>query len=317
MFLFLIKRLVRMAACLVAVSILTFALLQAAPGSFADIQRELSGSSASTGASVSAQADFTERYGSQVPTWRQYLIFMRGAATLNMGPTYEFPQLTVQGIIFKAFGVTAMLALLAVLLALLLAIPLGVLSALRRNTASDYGIMFVLTGLVSLPNYLMGLVLIIVLSVLLHLLPTGGWTGPENLIMPVLALAFASAGILARYIRSSMIETLREDYVLAAYAKGGRPSAVIVRHALRNSLLPLVTVTGPLLASLLTGTVFVETIFQIPGLGLYFANAARVRDMPLLMGATLFFALILMTMNLVVDLTYRILDPRIRYQKGG
>jgi peptide/nickel transport system permease protein len=316
MFLYLVKRLVRMAASLVAVSILTFALLQAAPGSFSDVQQELSGSRGA-GASVQAQADFTSRYGNQVPDWKQYLIFMRGAVTLNMGPAYEFPQLTVQGIIFKAFGVTATLALLAVLLALLLAIPLGVIAALRRNTGWDYSLMFVLTGLVSLPSYLMGLVLIIFFSVWFHLLPTGGWTGPQNLIMPVFALAFSSAGVLARYIRSSMIETLREDYVLAAYAKGGRPSTVIVRHALRNSLLPLVTVTGPLLASLMTGTVFVETIFQIPGLGLYFANAARVRDMPLLMGATLFFAFIIMAMNLIVDLTYRILDPRIRYQKGG
>jgi peptide/nickel transport system permease protein len=134
------------------------------------------------------------------------------------------------------------------------------------------------------------------------------------MIMPVLALALGPVAVLARYVRSSMLETLREEYVTAAFAKGGPYSTVVIRHALRNSLIPLVTVVGPLLAGLMTGTVFVETLFRIPGLGLYFTQAAASRDMPLLMGTTLFFALILMVVNLIVDLIYGALDPRIRVE---
>jgi peptide/nickel transport system permease protein len=131
--------------------------------------------------------------------------------------------------------------------------------------------------------------------------------------MPIAALSIGSIALLARFVRSSMLETLQEDYVTAARARGGGARQVVFVHALRNSLIPLVTVVGPYLAALMTGTVFIESIFRIPGLGLYFADAARSRDMPLLMGATIFFALILMTMNLLVDLVYRVLDPRIRF----
>jgi peptide/nickel transport system permease protein len=316
---FVLRRLARIVVSLVAVSMITFVLLQLAPGNFADISRLTSGGSALGGGSSaeSAMSQLTSRYGNQVPPWEQYLKFMKGAVTLDMGPSYKYPQLTVQHIIGSAFPISAGLAICAVVLALVVAVPLGVIAALKRNTRWDYGTMFGVTALHSLPSYLLALMLILLFSITVHLFPTSGWNGPKDAVLPILALGLSSAAVLARYVRASMVETLREEYITAAYAKGGHPRVVLIRHALRNSLIPLVTVTGPLLATLMTGTLFIESIFQIPGLGLYFGYAAQSRDMPLLMGCTLFFAAVLMVMNLLVDVTYGLLDPRIRFGEGG
>ena len=202
------------------------------------------------------------------------------------------------------------------LVALTIAIPVGVLAALRQKSLWDTGSMFVLTMGHALPNYLTGEFLVLIVSGWLRLLPAAGWSGPENIVLPVLALAVGPLAVLARYVRSAMLETLREEYVTAALAKGGRYYVVIIKHVLRNSLVPLVTVSGPMLAALMTGTVFIETLFRIPGLGLAFVQAAGSRDMPLLMGTTLFFAAILMVTNLIVDLVYGLLDPRVRAESG-
>ena len=319
MIVFVLRRLVRIAFSLVAVSMITFILLQLAPGSFADISRLTSGGSAlSSGASAEAvKSQLTSRYGDQIPAWEQYLKFMKGVVTLDMGPSYKYPQYTVQHIIAIAFPISAGLALCAVALALFVAVPLGVIAALKRNTRWDYSTMFGVTALHSLPSYLLALMLILLFSITVHIFPTSGWNGPKDAVLPILALGLSSAAVLARYVRASMVDTLREEYIVAAYAKGGTPRTVLVRHALRNSLIPLITVTGPLLATLMTGTVFIESIFQIPGLGLYFGFAAQTRDMPLLMGSALFFAAILMLMNLLVDVAYGLLDPRIRFGEGG
>lgn len=315
--LYLGKRLLRLALSLIAVSIITFTLLQLAPGNFADIQRVSSGAT-NIGATGTEQvvAEIESRYGADVPAWKQYLIFMKGAVTWDFGPSYKYAAMDVQDIIARAFPVSATLALIAVIVGLLIAVPIGVFAALRQNSAADHAAMFLVTLGHALPSYLTAAFLVLLFTATLHLLPSSGWDGPANLVMPVLALALGPAAVLARYVRSSMLETLREEYVTTALSKGGPHRTVIVRHALRNSLIPLVTVLGPLLAGLMTGTVFVEALFRIPGLGLYFTTAAASRDMPLLMGTALFFALILMTMNLLVDLIYGVLDPRIRTEGG-
>ena len=315
---YLAARLVRMALSLFAVSIITFVLLQMAPGNFADIQRVTSGASELSPAQASEViGEFQMRYGEDVPAWKQYLTFMKGAVVWDFGPSYKYPNLTVQEIIADAFPVSATLALISVGIAVVIAIPLGVIAAVNHNRAADYVPMFLLTISRAIPNYLIALFLILIFSRQLGWLPTRGWPGLKEAIMPLIALSAGSIAILARYIRSSMLETLRQDYIMAARAKGGGFRAVVFGHALRNSLIPFVTIVGPYLAGLMTGTVFIESIFGIPGLGLYFADAARSRDMPLLMGSTLFFALILMSMNLVVDLVYRLLDPRIGFDTAG
>jgi peptide/nickel transport system permease protein len=312
------KRVARLVLSLLAVSVLTFTLLQLAPGNFADLQRVNSGAANFGGVGTeSLVGELASRYGDDVPIWKQYLIFMKGAVVWDFGPSYKYASRDVQDIIAEAFPVSASLAVIAVVLALLIAVPIGVFAALKHNSKADHGTMFLVTLGHALPSYLTAAFLILLFSATLKWLPSGGWTGPANLVLPVLALSLGPAAVLARYVRSSMLETLREEYVTAALAKGGPRRTVIIRHVLRNSLIPLVTVVGPLLAALMTGTVFVEALLRIPGLGLYFANAAASRDMPLLMGTALFFALILMVTNMVVDLVYGVLDPRIRTEGGA
>lgn len=311
------RRLVRLLLSMVAVSMITFGLLQLAPGDFASIQA-VGGGEAGLDGSVKADAyaEIDRRYGTEVPVVLQYLRFMKGVVTFDIGPSYKYPHLTVEGIIIEAFGVSFSLAVLATALALLVAIPLGALAAVKRGSWWDNVSMFVAALGHGVPNYLAALVLVLLLSAQLRLLPSYGWEGPQNMVLPVLALAASPIAVLAKYVRNSMLENLREEYVVAALAKGGRFRTVLMRHVLRNSLIPLVTVSGPMFAALATGTIFVEKIFGIPGLGQYFTDAAAARDMPLLMGTTLFFAALLMVINLLVDLSYAVLDPRVRIELG-
>ncbi|WP_205855728.1 ABC transporter permease [Phytoactinopolyspora endophytica] len=312
---YLARRLVRLALSLVAVSLITFGLLQLVPGSFSDMAN--SSSTELGGDPAAFENAVAERYGADVPAWEQYLTFMRGAVTLDMGPSYRYPQATVEDLIIDAFPVSISLAVPATLLTLLVAVPIGVLAAVRKDKLADYGSIFTLTSLQALPGYLFALLLILIFPVGLGILPVRGWSGPEYMIIPVVALAVQPIAMLARYVRTSMLEELREEYVVAAHAKGGQRRIVLVRHVLRNSMIPLVTIVGPIFAHLATGTVFIEALLGIPGLGRLFTTAARTRDMPLLMGTTLFFALIFLLINLIVDLTYGLLDPRIRHQRAS
>lgn len=307
------KRLLRAGITLWLVSVITFALLQLAPGSFSDISAVTSGATiTSQGQRDEAITNIQSRYDDEIPAWQQYLIFMKGAVTWDMGPSYKYPSRDVQEIIAEAFPISASLALVSVALALMIAVPVGVIAARRRNGWLDNLLMFIVTALHSVPNYLLGAFLILLFTGALKVLPSGGWQGPQNMVMPVLALALGPTALLARYVRSAVIETLREEFVTAAIAKGGSGTTIMVRHVLRNSLIPLVTVVGPIVATLMAGTVFIETLFQVPGLGTYFTGAATSRDMPLLMGTTLFFGFLLISINFLVDLSYGLLDPRTR-----
>lgn len=312
---FILKRLVRIVISVFVVSMITFGLLQAAPGNFADIARVSSGATGMSPAQTTEIiGEIRGRYDPELPVWQQYVNYMKKAVLWDFGPSQGYPNQTVQEIIARAFPITLTLAVISVIIAVVLSVPIGVFTAVKHNSWADYLTMFILTVGRALPNYLVALFLILFFARQLKWLPTRGWGSVEEAIMPILALTVGSIAMLSRYIRSSMIETLRQDYITTVRAKGGNTEAVVVKHALRNSLIPFVTVVGPYLASLLTGTVFIESIFAIPGLGMYFADAARTRDMPLLMGSTIFFALILMGTNLIVDIIYRILDPRIGFK---
>lgn len=310
---YLSRRLTRLILSLVAVSIITFGLLQLVPGSFA----ELANSGATDFDADSSGSALQQRYGDHIPAWEQYLTFMRGVATFDMGPSYRYPQSSVEELILDAFPVSLSLAVPATALTLLIAVPIGVLAAVKKDRLADYGTIFTLTTLQALPGYLFALLLVLIFAVGLGMLPVRGWAGPQHMIIPVIALAVQPTAMLARYVRSSMLEELREDYVIAARAKGGKSRTVLVRHVLRNSMIPLVTIVGPTFASLVTGTVFIEVLLGIPGLGQLFTGAARTRDMPLLMGTTLFFAFIFLLLNLIVDLIYGLLDPRIRHERSS
>ena len=312
---YLSRRLTRLILSLVAVSVITFGLLQLVPGSFADLAN--AGSTDLDADSTASGGALNQRYGEHIPAWQQYLTFMRGVATLDMGPSYRYPQSSVEELIIDAFPVSLSLAVPAIALTLLIAVPIGVLAAVKKDRLADYGTIFTLTTMQALPGYLFALLLVLIFSVGLGMLPVRGWAGPEHMIIPVVALAVQPTAMLARYVRSSMLEELREDYVIAARAKGGKSRTVLVRHVLRNSMIPLVTIVGPTFAGLVTGTVFIEVLLGIPGLGQLFTGAARTRDMPLLMGTTLFFAFVFLLLNLIVDVIYGLLDPRIRHERSS
>ncbi len=312
---FLAKRLGFMLIALIFVSLLTFTLMHMAPGSFLDAKRISSGDvSGDEQASIDVIAEMEKRYGLDQPLWKQYLMYMEGMVAWNMGPSFQFPQMSIEEIIARAFPVSVTLAVLSVALSVVIAVPLGILAAVRQNTWWDYGAMFLSMIGNSIPAYVLAVFLMLLFSLKLHWLPTAGWTEPKHVIMPVLALGLGSVGGIARYMRTSLVEALRQDYIAAAWAKGGTFNKVVLGHALRNSLIPLVTVLGPQLARLMVGTVFIESMFRIPGLGQYFTLAANTRDFPLLMTSTVFFAFVIMGMNLIVDIAYGFLDPRIRFE---
>lgn len=196
---------------------------------------------------------------------------------------------------------------------MLIGIPLGILAALKRNTVGDYASMFVAISGVSVPTMTLGPLLVWIFALQLHLLPVAQWGSWKQMVMPAFTLGFGSAAVLARLTRASMLQVLREDYIRAARAKGLTERQVTLRHALRNALTPVITVAGPLFASLITGSMVVELVFAIPGMGKYFTTSVLQRDYPVIMGTVLLFAFFLVVSNLVVDLMYARLDPRIRY----
>lgn len=310
---YLVRRLIRLAVSLIVVSLITFGLLQLVPGTFQQLAAiDAGGSILGGGQTMNLQT--AGNVGASTSPWLEYLHFMRGILTWNMGQSYKYPALSVEKIIEQAFPVSLSLALFAILITLVVALPVGLVAAVKKSKFADYGPMAALTSMAALPGYLAAIVLILIFAAWLGWLPTGGWGQAREAIIPILALAFHPTASLARYVRSSVLENLSEEYVVAAYAKGGSKPVVLTRHVLRNSLIPLATVVGPMFAHLATGTVFIEALMGIPGLGEYFTVAAQSRDIPLLLGTTMLFAFLLMVMNVLVDLSYRVLDPRIRYQ---
>lgn len=249
------------------------------------------------------------------PLWKQYALYLRDALHGSLGPSYVNTARDVSEIIADFFPVSIQLGMVAMAFAIVVGIPLGTLAASYRNTYVDYlatGI--VVTG-ISIPNYVTATILVTVLAVYLHWLPTGGWGGvfDVRIIIPAIAIGFRPATTLARYLRTSLLEVLNQDYVRTARAKGLARKTVIIRHALRNGLIPIATVSGILIADVITGSFFVETITRVPGIGRYFVTATTGRDYPVLLALALLFGMIIITMNILVDLAYAALDPQIRY----
>jgi peptide/nickel transport system permease protein len=262
-------------------------------------------------------AQWEERYGSTTPPWRLVLIFLRHAAVLDLGTSFRFPTTTVQSLILRSFPPTFLVVLLAIGVALLVGVPLGILAALKQGTWIDRLAMFVSMIGQTIPSYVLAVVFILFFSVRWHMLPTSGWGSAKQAVLPVMALALGPIAGFARYMRGALIDALREDYVRTAYAKGGNLRHVLFRHALRNSLIPLITISGPQFAFLMVGSVWIETMFNIPGLGRLFATALPTRDYPLVVSSVFFFAVLIMIVNLLVDIAYGVLDPRIRASYGA
>lgn len=311
------RRLVTIVISMVIIITITYYLMYLAPGNFFDIQRF---SSAARSTSVTPEQmqvlikGFENKYGINQPIWKQILRYLKDAFVFKFGPSFSNPTMTIEELIRMKFPVTLTLSLLSIGLAIVLGIPLGVIAALKRNTWIDYSAMFVSMIGTIIPPYVIAVILVICLSVYLRLLPTSGWESPKQMILPVVTLALGPMAGIARYMRASLLDIINQEYIRTAYAKGGTDRAVIFGHAMRNSLIPIVTILGPQIAFLLVGTVWIENIFRVPGLGQLFVNAAAMRDYPLLVTSTFILALAVMVMNLIVDVVYALLDPRIKFQ---
>ncbi len=261
------------------------------------------------------QANLERKYHVGQPWWKQYLYYTKGVFTLDLGPSLTLRNQTVNDIVKQRFPVSLHLGALAMLWALLLGIPLGIFAALKPNTIFDYITMSFVNVGYALPNFLISTLLIYFFAVRWRDqtgLPTNGWEGWQYWILPAIALGHAPMTIFARITRGSMLETLQQDYIRTAKAKGLRWRRVVGVHVLRNSLIPVVTAAGPLLGFLITGSFIVETIFGIPGIGRYYITSVTGRDYSVVLGVTVMLAVIVIVANLVVDILYGYLDPRTR-----
>ncbi|MEA2022296.1 MAG: ABC transporter permease, partial [Candidatus Caldatribacteriota bacterium] len=247
------------------------------------------------------------------PLWKQYTDYLRNVLHGDLGPSYSSRSRTVNDIIEEHFPVSAVLGILAVMVAMVVGIPLGMISALKQNTYIDYSCMFFALLGVSVPAMTLGPVLVWFFALKLHLLPVARWGTWQQAILPAFTLGIGSAALLARLTRASMLQVIREDYIRTARAKGVSEKNVTVHHALKNAMIPVVTVIGPLFAALVTGSLIVEQIFAIPGCGKYFVTSVTNRDYPVVLGIMLLYALLIIIANLIVDITYSWIDPRIRY----
>jgi ABC-type dipeptide/oligopeptide/nickel transport system permease component len=260
-----------------------------------------------------AQEALAKKYGLDKPLWQQYLHYLRNIFTLDFGFSYQYQTREVRDIMATTLPVSLQLGVMAMALAILIGIPLGVIAAINQNGPVDYLCSFIATLGVAVPNFILALFLIVLLVLLVPIVPrTGGWDSPIDWVLPTLALSLGPIGIIARYTRASMVEVLRQDFIRTAYAKGLSDRQVIVRHVLKNGLIPPITILGPMFAAIGTGSPFVEKIFRVPGMGRFFVDSLIARDYPMIMAVILIYGAFLAIMNIVVDILYGVVDPRIR-----
>lgn len=289
-----------------AISLITFLLMHAIPGGPFDREKQLP---------PEIMVNLGRKYHLDDPLWKQYVDYVAGIILrFDFGPSYASPSRTVNDILRDHLPVSAQLGALALGIAMALGVPLGVIAALRHNSWVDYCSMLFVVVCVSVPSLALGPFLIWVFALKLHLLPPATWKGPEYMVLPAVTLAAAHVALIGRLTRASMLQIIGEDYIRTARAKGLAERLVMTRHALRNALIPVTTVIGPMFANLVTGTLVVETIFAVPGIGRYFVSSIGDRDYPLILGTVLLYAFAIIIANLAVDMTYVFLDPRIRYR---
>jgi peptide/nickel transport system permease protein len=302
---YIIRRLLIAIPTLIGVATISFLLLHLIPG---DPARVIAGPQA-----PQAQVNhLREQLGLNLPLWQQYLTFLWGLAHGNLGTSFVTGG-PVLDQISSRFPYTLALAVLSMLLALVIGISLGVLAALRQNSVLDLFISALAVFGVSMPVFWTGLLLIILFAVDLHLLPAAGAETPQSYILPAFTLAFFSAGFIARQTRGAMLDVMGLDYVRTARAKGAGRQSVLIRHGLRNALLPITTAVGLQFGALLGGAVLTETIYSWPGMGQYLVNSVNSRDYVAVQGTIFVFAVAVILVNLITDLVYAYIDPRIRY----
>ncbi len=261
------------------------------------------------------QANLDRKYHLDEPLYKQYLRYIVELGKGDFGPSFQYKDYTVNELIATGFPVSLRLGGSAILIALVIGSTLGIIAALRQNSATDYSVMSLAMTGISIPNFVMAPLLILLFAVYLGWLPAGGWGGGafRNTILPIIALSLPQIAYISRLMRGSMIEVLRGNFIRTARAKGLPMRTIILRHALRPAMLPVVSYLGPAAAAVITGSVVVEQIFGIPGLGRYFVQGALNRDYTLVMGVVIFYGVLIIIFNFIVDLLYALLDPKIRY----
>jgi dipeptide transport system permease protein len=285
---------------------LTFFLMHSIPGSPFNEERNTS---------EAVQRNLEKFYHLDEPLYVQYGMYLKSVVTFDFGPSIKKSSQTVNEMLGRGFPVSFELGIVTLVVAVFSGIALGIIAALRHNGIIDYLAMTIAVLGISVPNFVLATLLIQQLAVNMAILPVATWSSPKHMILPTLALATGPMAIIARLTRSSMLEVLTQDYIKTAKAKGLSPVKIVFKHALRNALLPVVTVLGSLAASILTGTFVIEKIFAIPGMGKYFVESINTRDYPVIMGTTVFYSTILIMMLFLVDIAYGVLDPRIKLHK--
>jgi oligopeptide transport system permease protein len=299
---FVVRRLLLMIPTLWVIATLTFFMMRLAPGGPFLSEREIP---------PAALEQLKKSYGLDRPLHEQYFTFLGNAVRFDFGPSYKFPARQVREIILEAFPVSLELGFWALLLAIVIGVPIGVFAAVKQNSGGDYAAMAAALAGVSIPNFVLGPALVLTFSLSLFLLPPALWQGASSRVLPVLTLSTAYVAYIARLTRGGMLEVLRQDYIRTAYAKGLPEKDVVYKHGLKLGILPVVSYLGPAAARIITGSIVVESIFAVPGLGRHLVNAAFNRDYTLVLGVVLFYAFFLMVLNLIVDVAYTRLDPRV------
>lgn len=301
-----IRRLLGAIPTLLILIALAFFMVRLAPGGPFDAERALL---------PEIEANLRAAYHLDEPLYQQFLRYLGGLLRGDFGPSFQYRDYTVTELIMAGFPVSLRLGGGAMILALLFGITAGSIAALRQNTRTDYSVMSVSMTGISVPNFVMAPILILVFAVYLGWLPAGGLGegSPKNLILPIISLALPQIAYISRLTRGSMIEVLKSDFIRTAKAQGLSAGKILVRHALKPALLPVVSYLGPATAAIITGSVVIEQIFSIPGLGRFFVQGALNRDYTLVMGIVVFYGVLIIVFNLLVDLAYAWLDPKVKY----
>lgn len=308
MFKYTVKRICYMIITLFAVATITFFLMRSIPGDpLASMARTLP---------EQTKANYYAKYGLDQPLFTQYLMYMKGLVHFDLGESILYAGRSVTGEITRTSPISGMVGGTALIIGTLIGVVLGIIAALKKNRWPDYIVMFIAILGATIPVFVLASLMQYVFAVKLGWFPASGWGKPSNMVLPVIVMGFGSVATYARYIKSSMLDTLGQDYVLTARAKGLSERAVILKHVLRNSLLPAVTIFSSSVVGVFTGAFVTEKMFSIPGIGFYYVSSINSNDYTMIMGTTVFYAALFIIMQLVVDFAYMILDPRIRVSSG-
>jgi oligopeptide transport system permease protein len=307
MFSYVLRRILWAIPTMLVIATISFFLIRLAPGTPFDAERPMP---------PEIKANMMAAYNLDKPMLQQYGLYLVKLAHGDFGPSFKYKDFTVTQLITTGFPVSLKVGGTAMLVALFFGTIFGTLAALRQNSAVDYGVMtLAMTGIV-MPNFVIAPLMTLVFGLYLRWLPVAGWNGGawRNMVLPVIAMALPYVAYIARMTRGSMIEVLRSNYIRTARAKGLPTWHILTRHALKAAIMPVVSFMGPATAGIITGSVVIETIFELPGIGRYFVQGALNRDYTLVMGVVIFYAALIISLNLLVDIIYAKLDPRVRYQ---